>query len=61
MYISMELSLEDQEKVKRAIVAASIIAGVLCADYLTADEWYEKNEEGGFRLKRRTTIEEIFE
>ncbi len=61
MHLFMELTAEDQEKLKRAIVAGSILAGAYFFDRLTADEWYEKGKDGKFAMKRRTVIEQIFE
>jgi len=57
----MELSPEDKEKLKRAIVAGSILAGIYFFDHITADEWFSKDDQGNFTLHRRSTIEEIFE
>jgi hypothetical protein len=57
----MELSPEDEKKLKRAIAAGSILAGVYFFDQVTADEWYEKDDKDKFVVKRRTIIEEIFE
>jgi hypothetical protein len=51
----------DPEKLKKAIAAGSMIASLIFFDYLTADEWYERDSEGKFILKRRDIIKEIFE
>lgn len=51
----------NQDKLKRGIVAGSVIAGVYFFDYLTADEWYEKDEKGNFVVKRKDLIKEIFD
>ena len=56
----MELSAADQEKLKRAIIAGSMLASIYFFDQLTADEWYEKDDKGNFVLKHRGVIEEIF-
>lgn len=61
MYTSMELSAEDQEKLKRAILTGSVLASFYFFEHITADEWYEKNEEGELVLKSKRIIEEIFE
>jgi hypothetical protein len=57
----MDLSADDKEKLRRAIVAGSVLAGVYLFDSVTADEWYVKEKKGSFKLKRRTTLEQIFE
>ena len=51
----------DQEKLKKAIAAGSMLASLVFFDYLTAEEWYERDPEGNFILKRRDIIKEIFE
>ena len=51
----------DQDKLKRAIAAGSMLASFFFFDYLTAEEWYERNPEGNFVLQRRDIIKEIFE
>lgn len=61
MHMTMELSSEDEEKLKRAIAAGSVLAGIYFFDQITADEWYEKDEKDEFAVKRRTIIQEIFE
>ena len=59
--MSMELSPEAEEKLKRAIVAGSVLAGIYFFDQVTAEEWYEKDDKDNFIVRRRTTIQEIFE
>ena len=61
MHISMEISAEDEDKLKRAIIAGSVLAGLYFFDKFTADEWYEKDTDGKLVYKRRSTIEEIFD
>ena len=51
----------NNEKLKRAIITGSFLAGVYFFDYLTADEWFEKDDQGNFVMKRREIIKEIFE
>ena len=51
----------DPEKLKSAIAAGSMLAGLMFFDYMTADEWYERDSEGNFILKRRDLIKQIFE
>jgi hypothetical protein len=57
----MELSPEAEEKLKRAVIAGSVLAGIYFFDQITADEWFSKDEQGNFTLHRRSIIEEIFE
>jgi hypothetical protein len=57
----MELSAEDQKKLKRAIITGSVLASFYFFEHITADEWYQKNEEGKFVLKSKRILEEIFE
>ena len=61
MHIHMDLSAEDKEKIKRVIAAGSVLAGAYIFDQLTADEYFEKDKDGNFVLKRKTTLDEIFE
>jgi hypothetical protein len=51
----------DPDKLKKAIAAGSIIASLVFFDYLTADEWYDRDEEGNIVIKRTDLIKEIFE
>ncbi len=51
----------DEEKLKQAIAAGSMLASLIFFDYLTGDEWYEKDAEGNFVLKRHDLIKELFE
>jgi hypothetical protein len=60
MYKKDEIKV-DHDKLKSAIAAGSIIANLIFFDYLTADEWYEKDSEGNIVLKRKDLIKEIFE
>jgi hypothetical protein len=55
------LSPEDKDKLKRAIVAGSLLAGVYAFNKITADEWFEKDKDGNFQMRKRTILEEIFE
>ena len=57
----MEVSPEDKDKLKRAIIAGSVLASIYFFDRVTADEYYKKDKDGNFILKRKSTIEEIFE
>ncbi len=57
----MEMPDRNNEKLKRAIITGSFLAGVYFFDYLTADEWFEKDDQGNFVMKRRGIIKEIFE
>ncbi len=52
---------DDEERLRRAVVAGSILGGILFFDYFTAEEWYEKNPEGDFIVKRKDLLKEIFE
>ena len=60
MYMIMELSAEDTEKLKRAMIAGSVIAGLYFFDKVTADEYYEKGKDGKFVKKEKSLVEEIF-
>jgi hypothetical protein len=51
----------DSEKLERAILAGSVLAGIYFFDYFTAEEWYEKDKDGNFIMKRKDIIKEIFE
>ena len=57
----MVLEGENKEKLKRAIVAGSILGSIYFFDQLAAEEWYVKTKEDDFELKRRTILQEIFE
>jgi hypothetical protein len=54
-------NLKDPEKLKQAIITGSVLASAIAFDHLTAEEWYEKDSEGNFRLRKRTIIQELFE
>jgi hypothetical protein len=51
----------DHDKLKKAIAAGSIIASLVFFDYLSADEWYERDEKGILILRKRDLIREIFD
>jgi hypothetical protein len=51
----------DSEKLKRGIVAGSVIAGLYFFDYFTTEEWYEKDKNGNFISKRKDLIKEIYD
>ena len=53
--------LDDSEKLKRAIIAGSLVAGLYLFDRITADEWYEKDKDGNFVAMRKDIFKEIFE
>ena len=55
------LSPKDKDKLKRAIVAGSLLAGVYAFNKITEEEWFEKDQDGNFQMRKRTIIEEIFE
>lgn len=57
----MDLEGENEEKLKRAIVAGSILGSIYFFDQLAAEEWYVKTKDDDFELKRRTILQEIFE
>ena len=52
---------ELEEKLKRAIIGGSVLAGIYFFDQITADEWYEKDKDGNFKIKRKDLFHEIFE
>ena len=52
---------ELEEKLKRAIIGGSVLAGIYFFDQVTADEWYEKDKDGNFKLKRKDLLHEILE
>lgn len=56
-----KLDEKTKEKLKRAIAAGTVITGAYLFDQITADEHYERDQTGKFVLKRKSTIEEIFE
>jgi hypothetical protein len=51
----------DHDKLKKAIAAGSIIASLVFFDYLSADEWYERDSDGNIVLKRTDLIKKIFD
>ena len=55
------LQLDDPEKLKKAIAVGSILASFYFFDQLAAEEWYEKDKDGNFKLKRKRILDEILE
>ena len=51
----------DSEKLKHGIIAGSVITSLYFFNYFTAEEWYEKDKEGNFVVKRKDLIKEIFD
>ncbi len=52
--------LNESDKLKRAIIAGSVLAGIYFFDKITADEWYEKDKDGKLVFKQKDLFDEIF-